>query len=395
MGRIQKHFFANWAFCFFVAVSISCIVRIFTGPLGGHCQIFFAAGRQVWNQIDPYGISYRSGFWIYSPSCALIFFAPFAFLPTWLGEGLYVLVSWGVFLLGANNLLDALEIKPNGRNVFWLITSSEMIGSLLNERLEIVLIGLMMWATPQIWRQKKMILASLCMAATCNWKMQMYPVAALTVVVWLLKERNLKFPLLLLGSLAFWYLIPLALVPWNYIVEIYKHFPTALSQHMRITWPDFVHVYRFPRVALGWPIDFVLAQIISAGVGTSLAIYVALRVLKNPKEEGLDSSYGLAFALGALFAASFSPMAQSAGFILYVPLLAYACHESLWNSAVLAGTWILTSALGSDLVPKALRLQLIEMGLKAYGPVGLGVFILIQSWPRASVSGPRNLAHKI
>lgn len=334
--------------------------------------------------------------WYYSPSCALFYYSLFSWMPDSLGEFLYVFSSWLIFIAGLCSLLKVLypaaknPITPFPLvNIFWFLLASEMIGAILNARLEITMIGVVMWASACIIRNKNIVLPLFLAAMVSVWKFLTLPMLALLSVPSLIRDRSIKIGALFIGGIAFWLLLPFAVKPWDYIVEMHRAWLGSISGSLvgqdsgpQANWLNYPQIYSFLKRNLGVVMTYKQAQYFGALCGIGMALWLGLR------SKNLDDNREpiiLALALGATFLNVFMPTSQSAAYVTYAPLLlagfialneASPTWKKIWIFA-LGISFAFTSIFYSDLVPHSWKSYLSSQAVKPVGCIILALTLMI------------------
>lgn len=385
----------NWGVSYFWLVSALAFFKLLTAGNSGHYDFFRATALKIWAGENPYAIAYPSGYFLYAPSCALFFYGLVAWLPYFIGLALYVGLSWLLLRWSLKKFLGAVPLPATDQNLFYFILSSEVMGTILNARIEIFILGIVLAAGFWIFQRRREGLAYFLLAMICNFKMQSLPTVGLLLVVEAVGRRRVLPTLYFALSLLFWYLIPFAVRPASLVIDSYRTWTTFFGPYMSAGWMDFQHIYRFIFKLTGAQPSFDGGQKISALCGAVFAAVLAQRIWQDRK--GLRASghdlvatavlhdwYLRALALGAAFVCLFSPMGQSAAFTLYAPLLicvfvlrarASLLSRGQWN-ALLALAFFFVSLAYSDLTPKFFRIVLFEHSVKAFGVALLTLAVL-------------------
>lgn len=373
----------GWGFFYLVLVSAVSFGQLMRTSHSGHYDFFRASALKIWAGENPYAILYPSGYFLYSPSAALFFYGAVAWLPYWTGLAIYMLASWAVLFWGARRFLRALALNSSDKNLFYFLLSSEVIGTLLNARIEIFILGIVLGAGAWLLQQRREGLAYFLLAMVCNFKMQSFPTVGLLLMVAVWGLGHWRGVGVFLASLVFWYALPYAVRPAEFITTCYQTWTQFFGPYIGASWLDFQHLFRFVYKLTGWAPSFSAFQKMSAAIGGLFALALAARIYRD-KQKKLSSAalkrlaWGWNFralALGAGFICLFSPMSQSAGFVLYAPLLAlviyFRRHENYFSyrtwTFLLGIAFFMISIAYSDLVPKDLRGLFFDHATKAGG----------------------------
>lgn len=380
----------QWGLSYFLLVSFLSWIMALRPAFSGHYDIFSRAALRLWAGENPYGIESVSGYWFYSQSCGLFFFGPFAVLPYKVGLGLFLAVSWGVFFTGARRLLRNLDMSLATTTAFWGLIGSEMIGSLLNTRIEIVMTGVVLWVTALLLEGRWLGLAGLALAAVCDWKFTTIPVAGLLMVsAWFVPARRRFIGWFLFGAL-FWKLAPYAVLSSDSMREMNLTWASSLQVYMldRDNWRGFAHIFGFLDRTRLLSVSFLTAQL----TGIILGLLLGATWWSVSRRRRDPSLLLEAVAWGSGFALVISPLSQSAAYIGYAPLLiavlAGLSHMTDkrrgWFVGGVAASWFFVSLAYSDVVTSAGRRWLAAYGIK---PIGILILlVLLARLPRSFAS---------
>lgn|GEM_PF-1453251 len=378
---------ARFGWYFYLALSLTSLVALGRVPVGGHYDIFIRGTRAFLELGTPYGVHFNdSGWWFYSPSCALFFFSIFSPLPDALGQLAYVGGSWALFTWGLRALLRrfAASLSPRRESFFWFILTSEMIGAILNARIEIAMTGVLFWAWLAMERERT-VLAGVLTAMVTVWKFLTLPVAGLWMAIELLNRRSLRFVLGFFGGAALWLILPFAVRPVNYMSAQYGQWLGSIGEVFKAQdepWRMFQHVYRFLDIALGIPLRFAQAQMLGAAIG-GLLVAIAWQSQRQGRSTAHLRLLGLGLGMAHLNA--FALTSQSAAYVSYAPLLLAALlgWESLAPRLRRMGPWVIgvayfsISLLYSDVVPRAWKAWAWMYSIKSLGIVLLAVWVSV------------------
>lgn len=388
-----------WGASYFVLVSVLAFCKLMTSGNSGHYDFFRATALKIWSGENPYAIPYPSGYFLYSPSCALFFYGLVAWLPYFVGLALYMGASWLLLRFALKEFLGGVGLAKADLNLFYFILSSEVIGTLLNARIEIFILGIVLLAGTWIFQQRREGLAYFLLAMICNFKMQSLPTVGLLLVVDLVGRRRLRPTFYFAASLLFWYLVPFAVRPSALLVDSYRTWISFFGPYVRAGWMDFQHIYRFIFKISGAQPSFDFGQKISALCGALFAVVLGWRVWRDLRVQRTlraDSSVPVdllrdwnlrALALGAAFVCLFSPMGQSAAFTLYAPLLlcifvlrarGSLLRRWLWNTLLVVAFFFISLAY-SDLTPRSFRIVFFDYSVKAFGISILSLALLAET----------------
>lgn len=359
---VQMYFFV-------VAAVISFVMLVFKGA-GGHWLIFSGAAQVIWQKQNPHGLTFGSdaGFWFYSPNCGLLLYGPFAWLPQAWGQALFMGMSLVVLLSGAwmfwkSYQSDLSTHSPRFHNFVWIAASSEVIGTFLNARIEILILGILFWCLT-LWRRQKFsaeCLALILLALVSEWKSQ----TLLVAFFWVLRS-SWKHRLVFVLAYGAWYLWPTLYIGWDQFFSFEASRRAGIQDWMLSpfrdyeNWLSYQQIYTFLFRTFGWHFKLTQVTLISIPI-VSILTLIFLKRKTSPTMSPL-----LATIFGLYFANVFLPLSQSSGFALYIPCLFWLLYfEPKARWWILAILWFGVSGLYSDLVPKPWRLWAFEYAIKA------------------------------
>ena len=391
----------NWGFFVFVLGSLVSLAIVAKNPVGSHYQIFVAGARLLLAGQNPFTLEPlgASGWWFYSPSCGLFYFSIFSIFPDRVGQFLFILSAVMLFTWGVQLLVEKFESR-SFRNIFWLFLSSEMIGAILNTRVELFMVGAVLVSADWLWRSSqsrwKFWGASLLLTMVTVWKLLTLPVLGLLTAVTLVKDRSLRFFTAVLASTGFWILSPFFVKPFSYVTSTYAEWLASMHRLVgssqlgdAANWTNYQHIYRFAMKMFGFSLTYNQAQVIGAITGFALLVWLVSFALRE-KRLGHDDFYCLLWALafGSLHQNVFMPTAQSAAYVSYAPLLfgallLWSRAQGKWRYILLATnlfSYFFVSLAYSDFVPKSFRAVIWTGAYKPMGCLVLGLVCLTYLW---------------
>lgn len=387
----MRSFISRWGnslgFWIYLAASIATLIKIALGPVGGHYDIFIQGTRDMLAGVTPYGRHINeSGWWFYSPNCALFFFSFFAPLPDRLGQFLFMSISWCLFTESLRRISNTIPgLTALRRTWFWFLLTGEVIGGLLNTRIEMFMCGVFLAAWLLVRRKPTSSpWAGILTAMVTFWKFLTLPTVGLWCVVDLLVRRRLTYAFGLVGGLVFWGLLPYLLKPAAFVNLQYRSWISSLSEVFASAdnpWRHYQHFYRFLE-QLGIPLSYMQAQGLAAVFGLGLAAVV---VTAWRRGVSTDRLWLLALGLGMAHLDVFAPTSQSAAYFTYAPLLLVSLLDWETLSArargfapwMLGSTYVAVSLVYSDLVPRAVRDWAWQYSVKSLGVLALAAWV---SW---------------
>jgi glycosyl transferase family 87 len=295
------------------------------------------AGRKWINSQPLY--TYTRGF-VYSPLIAALF-APFSWLPLWLGGILWRLLTSSVFLAAIFLWLKQALHTSVPQSRYWLVFLLVLplsLGNFNNGQVNPLITGLLMVGIVAGHR-RQWIFCALCLALTAYLKI--YPLSVGLLLV-LLYPRELGWrlfvTLLLMGALAFAFQHP------NYVAEQYRRwFETRAADDRRMNMDiaprDFAMLLRALHINVTSR-AFLVLQLL-AGVGAA-AICVYGRI-RNWSEDRLLVG---TFMLGTCWMLLFGPSTEDATYAMIAPPLGLAMVQSFgrklpgWMKALVCSSYV-------------------------------------------------------
>jgi hypothetical protein len=389
---------SRWGMYWLGFTAFASFLALLWRPVGYHYLVFTGAAKAFWQHEPIYGAygKIHEGFF-YSPTCAAFFYSAFAFLPSVWGRAIYVLLSltllaWSIryFLRTYQHTFGVPFGATSLEQSLWLLASSELIGAILAEKLEITILALFFLALSLSW-QKRFFPATFLLCLVGNWKFQSYPILGLLLLVAANEKRSWRLFLGVGVFLAGLYLAPFTVQDPTYLLSEMAQWKTSLDTYMRSDWmsPIYHHAYAFPHKVLKLPISFDVAGLISTGFGLIFALVLFHQW--KVRKEGFALAVMTAFGLGAAFTVLFSPLSQGTGYSIYLPLplllliqnRTYQTDSRKLLAVILVG-YFLVSLSTSDFVPRGLRWVFYSNGVKALGASLFVTWFFIIEFQRAS-----------
>ncbi len=323
----------------------------------------------------------------------MLFFSWFAWMPERIGQFVYLLVSLSILFLGTRAFLQALLTslgwdfwKSRYRNWVCLLVSSELIGSILTTKLELLMVGVTLYAFSLLLTGRRPLLAGLCMGLLLNWKFQPLPIIGLVTLGlgFINRKTAIRFALGVVAVVILLMPLPFPFQSWDATIKIHSAWKESLSAFIERDWLAFHHLFTFLNHGLGIEVPYRIAQGISAGAGLALAAGLAVWLQGVPRADKarLQKILLIALTMGCGFIVCLSPLSQSNAYIWYAPMVlvfAWAAERTGarpgWVGLVLGMTFILVSILYSDLCPRPLYKLVFAKGIK---PVG-ALFLLLST----------------
>jgi hypothetical protein len=389
---VLRDFFKDKTWGFWVAmlsIAITFIV-ISQKPPVGHYVSFTQPAVELWKGANPYGINYPGGHghFHYSPSCALFFFGLFAFLPPLVGYLLYMAAEIALWVYALARLLRALKAqslfdtaKMPWPNLFWLMFSSEVVGSILTQKMEIMIVALAFLSLALLLEGGKNFWAGALLGVGIAFNFQPLPIAGLAALVGAVALRDWRFPAGVLTSAAGVTAASVAVLGWDFYQTVARTWYFSTEEFTSQSWLAFHHIWHPVRYFTGSVPSFYAAMRAGAGVGISLAVFLVWWLNATRLPRNLRSKYGwvAAFGMGSAFSVLFFPLSQSNAYAVYAPLIPAVWIFSRflnlpqWALGSIAITaYFITSITYSDLVPRPVYRFCFDSGLKP-----LGVLILL------------------
>ena len=416
---------SGWGVTAFLMVSVVGGARSVAGSGLGHFRIFTSAARALWHGMDAYGTDFGTGvgLWFYSPACGMVVFGPLSLLPEPLGLALYLFISWVAFVWGANKLWKSFG-ATRVPDLFWLLVAVQMMTSLLAAKLEILMMGLLMWACAEVIRTARARLRAgsdetarlgwepaAVLGALLNWKFQPLPTVGLLTIVWMLRPaegeprdleaaaqgliqedeiaRRFRFPVAVAFNCLLWFAAPVLWFGLKPALGMLMHWKSTLQPFLEASYLNFDNIFAFLRAAFGISVTYDGAQKISIAVGLVMAVAVTMRLRFSRWDArwSIVDSAAMAMSLGAVYTVVLSPLSQNNAHVLLAPL--FMCAMITWRrlDGDRLGQWVHGLSLGllvvaldfaySDLIPADLRTTLRGLAIK---PAAVALFGLVETF---------------
>ena len=415
----------GWGLTAFLMVSVVGGARSVAGSGLGHFRIFTGAARALWQGKDAYGTDFGTGvgLWFYSPACGMAVFGPLSLLPEAFGLAVYLFISWLAFVWGATKLWKSFG-ATRVPDLFWLLVAVQMMTSLLAAKLEILMMGLLMWACAEVIRTARARVRAgsdetarldwkpaAVMGALLNWKFQPLPTVGLLTIVWMLRPaegeprdleaaaqgliqedeiaRRFRFPVAVAFNCLLWFLVPALWFGWKPMLEILVHWKTTLQPFLEASYLNFDNIFAFIKAAFGVSITYEMAQRISIITGLAMAVAVTMRLRFSRWDArwSVVDSAAMAMSLGAVYTVVLSPLSQNNAHVLLAPLFLSAMITWRRLDGDRLGQWVHGLALGflvialdfaySDLIPADLRTLLRGLAVK---PAAVALFGMVETF---------------
>jgi len=296
----------------------------------------------------------------YSPAFSLLF-APIALLPNIIG-----VIVWN--LLNALILFYAVKSLPltDGKKALViLLTILELVISLQNCQSNALIAGLLMFSYTA-FEKKNMFLASLCIVLSVYIKL----FGVVAFLLFLFYPDKIKFiAYSIMWSLAFFFL-PLAVVSFNQLMNIYHDWANLLKEDQSVSWG--LSVMGIIKSWTGIDAPKTITQL--AG-----AVVLCLPLINVFRYN--NRLYRLFYLCAImLWIVIFNHKAESPTFIISMAGMAvwFAAEEAnRINKALIVFALLLTSFATSDLVPRHIRVDIIApYAIKALPSVVLWLVII-------------------
>ncbi len=393
----MQDFFRNKSWGFWIAVIsvVATLGVVSTKVVYGHYFSFTMPAIELWAGRDPYAVDFANahGHFHYSPSCALFFFALFAYLKPIVGLMIYLIAEVCFFTYALARALNAMKKavgfdikKAPMRNLFWLMFSSELVGSILTHKMEITIVGGVFFALALLLEGKKTAWAAIPLGIGMAFNLQPLPIIGLATLVCWLTRKDWRFTATALGTAAAVTLAALPVLGWDLFALVQYRWVTTTQDYSSHAWLAFHHVWHFVLYWFGTVPSFDWAMRIAALVGLSLAAYLIwfMRATQIPKGERAVFGWIAAFGMGSAFCVLFYPLSQSNAYTVYTPLIptVFIFRRFLPISNGIFGgvtfsAWCLISVFYSDMVPRGFYRFAYDSALKPIGALILLVFLLV------------------
>ncbi|MBV9644766.1 MAG: DUF2029 domain-containing protein [Verrucomicrobia bacterium] len=277
------------------------------------------AGRK-WAALQPL-YSYTRGF-VYSPLVAA-FFAPFSWLPTWVGSVLWRLLNVAIFVGAIFWWLKAEINSYLPKSGYWLVFMLILplsLGNFNNGQVNPMITGLLMLALLTAYEERWTLSA---IAVAFSAYLKIYPLSIGLLLVVLYPRQfgwRLALTLILMGAISFVLQRP------AYVLEQYQRwFSTRAADDRRMNMDiaprDFAMILRVLHIHLST--GFVLILQMLAAVGTAAMCVVGR--LKKWSERRLLSCI---LTLGTCWMLLFGPATEDATYCMIAPALAFALVQA-------------------------------------------------------------------
>jgi hypothetical protein len=364
-----------------------------------HYFMFTKAAERMLHLQDPYGKSLwgEGGYmslWFYSPTAATLFM-PLVKLPPAVGQALYLGFSLLIFLSGLFGLVkQARKIwGPVPLGLFYLILSSEVVGSVHQIRIEILTAGILFWVLRWLWEERHPVIAGALMKLSASLKFQALPAMGLVaIVVFFASSPRVRWRFFAAASItaAITYLWPWLFCPRGYIVSIHASWARSLQAAVDAMWRGYQSLPAFFYRLVGWPDDTAVMWVIVYTAAALFAVWILLATLAEYRRQGARQDLlWLALALGGAYTSLFSPLSQGSAYILDTPALLLVFFLPRQTSGARRGFlalalfyWVTTSLIHSDLAMPAWRHWAAAHTIRPLGLATLTAVILVVCFPR-------------
>lgn len=395
---IQK----RWGEALLILVGILAAYRVQLDSTPGHYRMAVSAAKALWNGETAYGIPWIGNLFLYSPSCAMFFYGPFAVLPEKWGLLAFTATSALMYYWGALRFGTAL-IGRDRLNLLWVIMLSHFYSGLVAHKTEIFSTGLFLLGCTWIIEGRRRYLSAFLLSMLANWKLQPLPALGLVSLVLLILKKDKGWWIACAVSFAFWAALPFGFQSFDYMAAAYARWLGSLSEYSGAQFDFYDNLFAFLRNNFGILMSYHQARTVSAVAGLLIAALVAgwaylhkFRPAHDSRRE-LGEAILLAVAAGFAFTTLFSPLQQINAYILFSPTILIAVkhfHESrtrvektTW-AILLSVTWIILSIAYSELIPTAPREVIRHSVVRAAGVSLLTAAVLLKAFlnqPRARV----------
>ncbi|NCN26441.1 DUF2029 domain-containing protein [bacterium] len=363
---------------FLILTLVSCADLVSRGS-SGHFDIFRNSARILWEGQNPYGTLYPSAYYLYSPFCGMSIFSLFAWLPYKIDLALYTLFSC-LTLFWALKTFSKMFLSEKGpwAELLFVVVAFEMIGSVLNAKLEIAMSGILILSCIRTWKNPRSILGPILLAVICNWKFQTLPTVGLLFLGQIIARKQFRSSFVFALSFVACFLLPGLFLGFPKLLNFHAAWKESLMGFMlggQNNWLGFQHIYQSIRTFFGYSLSYTNATYLSAAIAAALAL-IWLKKLCSKTIKPSDLLFW-PFVLGSAYACTLSPLSQSAGFILATPLLGVSIcvlsnKKRGWMTLCLFAICLYgVVGIYSDLTPKSLRVLLKTMSFKSLSLIAL------------------------
>jgi hypothetical protein len=307
-----------WSLVFIGCCARTLVVR----PKGTVYPVFSNAGGN-WLHGDPLYVRGGANEFRYSPLIAA-FFVPFDLLPQRLGEFLWRMLNFGVYLIGLVYCCRVdlpRKLSTDEHAGLLLLVLPLSIGSLNNAQSNPLVIGLMLIAVAAAMRDRWMLLALSITGATL---FKLYPIS-LGMLLILLYPRQLSWRLLVCLLIAT--AIPFVLQHPTYVRQQYTTWAHYLSTEDRQGGPiaDWYRDLRAVwRIYIG-PMSAKRYFLVELAAATAIALVALLGQLQKWPRGFLLATL---LSLACCWMTALGPATESATYVLLAPAVAWTLIES-------------------------------------------------------------------
>jgi hypothetical protein len=380
--KFKTYVYQNWGIIICVVSCLIALIRILNPAELAHYRLFSRAAVALWQQQDPYYTTFDAGtgWWMYSPSCGLFYYGLFAFLPFRLGLYLSTLSSLGIFTYAIKRTINAFtSIWPFEtrlqKNWLWFWLSFHLMAGILASKIEILTVGLSLLALTLLVKRKNQFLVAFLLGMLVNWKFQTLPLVGLWCLILLFIDRNWRFSLAVIASLAFWFFVP-ALVVGSQLHQLNINWFASVNEWMQTEWVRLSSLFHL-LLYFSIPVTLKMLTTTGAVIGLGLCALIINWIIKANQILPRELVRSLALILGLVcsswFAVALSPMSENNGYVLVAPLwlFAFIFYPNIKGKR---GFWWIVSVSGftgsillSDTFGKHSRLFFNDLGIKPYG----------------------------
>jgi hypothetical protein len=234
--------------------------------------------------------------------------------------------------------------------LFYLIVSSELVGSISVQRIELLSLGILFWCVSLLKQKKEIFLSGLFIATALSWKLQLLPCFAFLLIVMrhdikLLLKFISGFLVGLIANIS----LPFLFFQTTFALSLYRSWISVLGETVQVMWPQYASSFAFTHQYFSFPNFYWQIQVFTL-LFACVSCWFVYRFISC-------KNYLAAMAMGTLFTSLFSPLSQGAAFILHTPVLIEILRKKRDNLMyfLLVTYWFLASLIFSDLVPFSWR----------------------------------------
>ncbi len=351
-------FFSNFriAGTAYLLIALGCTLQAFVQPVSSSGMlpynnyiIFKQSFVHLWNHQNLYGV-YSAEYWDlykYTPTFALLM-APFTHLPDWLGLSIWNLSNVLLVILGLKWLK---YLKEHQKSFILWFSIVEMMTQLQNEQSNAFVAGLVLMAFA-LAQQKKFFWAVFCIAL-CTYVKVLGLVGFAMFIFYPERWRVALYGLFWMIALFF---MPLLLVGWQELIEIYSSWKNMLANdHLD---ENGLSVMKILRKFFQWEPSKLSVQLTGA-------ILFCIPLIRFSQYSKMNFRTAILSSI-LIWVVIFNHKAESPTFIiatLGAAIWFFSVKLTKWDYILMAAV-VFSELSVTDIFPKELRRVFFDYGLK-------------------------------